>query len=102
MPICPFINQNGIQCGAPEGHKWGHGNGLLTSPRDEWHLPSSPVPAPASPPKVDESTLQKEWELKEGDPQCLWSGIHGRCSLRLGHFPKVGHVELMNGGTSTF
>lgn len=31
--------QRKVQCGQPEGHQGSHGNGLLTTPRDEWYLP---------------------------------------------------------------
>lgn len=41
-PTCKWINQRGIQCGQPEGHRFTHGNGTLTTPRDTWHLPDSP------------------------------------------------------------
>ena len=84
---CPWVNQHGIRCGSPEGHQWGHGNGLLTTPRDEWHLPA---PSPA----ISDKELAKEWELREGEQQCFWQGAHGRCILRFGHFPQVGHQEL--------
>ena len=36
---CKYVNQKNIRCGQPEGHYAGHGNGLLTTPRDEWTLP---------------------------------------------------------------
>jgi hypothetical protein len=101
---CSWINQIGIQCGQPEGHTWGHGNGLLTTPRDEWKLPYPSSAESTLPPlsvadaaKLREEFL-KEWTLGEGDAQCLWQGSHGRCILKLGHFPWLGHKELENGG----
>lgn len=93
VPICPFVNQVGIRCGQPEGHPWGHGNGLLTTPRDRWHLPSA-EPSPFSPSPPSQAELAKQWTLREGDRQCLWQGLHGRCILRAGHFPQVGHEEM--------
>jgi hypothetical protein len=112
---CKWVNQAGTRCGQPEGHiergQGGHGNGLLTSPRDEWHDPTVEPPPPppivASHPTLSKGEpiaftdgepshfLVADWTLREGDQQCLWSGANGRCVLRQGHFPKVGHQEKL-------
>jgi hypothetical protein len=34
-----------------------------------------------------------DWTLRDGEPQCLWQGAHGRCVLRMGHFPNAAHRE---------
>lgn len=101
-PTCPYINQNGIRCGQPANHgEWGHGNGFLTTLLDEWRLPPSPKSlnlqesTPAQARAEVAGKVGKEWELKEGEQQCFWQGIHGRCILRYGHFAAgVAHREM--------
>lgn len=34
-----------------------------------------------------------DWTLREGEPQCIWQGTRGRCTLRAGHFPDAAHRE---------
>jgi hypothetical protein len=36
---------------------------------------------------------KEDYRLRDGDVQCFWCGVHGRCILRLGHFPDVPHIE---------
>ena len=36
---CTYVNQIGQNCGQPAGHKFRHGNGLITRPSDTWYLP---------------------------------------------------------------
>lgn len=79
---CTWVNQVGIQCGQPAGHKGGHGNGLLTNSLDDWH--EYIAPPPSEPIKkverfgnvhTDKSTVQR----------CYWMGPGGRCIYELGH-----------------
>jgi hypothetical protein len=84
---CRWVNDRGSQCGQPAGHTSQHGNGLLTTGRDEWHNPDA-VPA-----KMVTKATEKDYTLREGDIQCLYVGIVGRCMLRLGHLPDVPHKE---------
>ena len=36
---------------------------------------------------------EKDFVIRDGDIQCFWCGVHGRCILRLGHFPDVSPKE---------
>lgn len=89
MKRCHWINQNGVQCGQPSGHLHGHGNGLLTSPRDDWHeyIGPSTIAVPVG--VVEKSgTVHTD---KSTTPRCLWMGPLGRCIYEQGH--TIGHRE---------
>lgn len=82
LPQCSYINQVGIRCGQPDNHMGQHGNGLLTTPRDEWHkflgdLEPEPV-------KMVER-LGTVYTEKSTIKQCLWHSPLGRCIYEMGH-----------------
>lgn len=87
---CNWINQIGIQCGMPFGHMGTHGNGLLTTPRDEWHefIGDAPITANVT------ERFGNVWTEKSKVKRCLWTGAHNRCIYEFGH--TLPHKEESN------
>jgi hypothetical protein len=81
---CNWINQVGIRCGQPLGHTFGHGNGLLTTPRDVWHEFVGEVPQDEPPLKMIEK-FGTVWTDKSTVKRCLWFGVTARCIYEFGH-----------------
>jgi hypothetical protein len=70
----------------PLGHPCGHGNGLLTTPRDTWHEFVGDPP----PPTLDQLRTGAQpfgiiWTDKSTRRRCSWSGVHGLCVYEHGH-----------------
>ena len=86
MQRCNYVNQNGVQCGQPIGHKTGHGNGLLTQTlaTDVWHeyLGDTAVTLTAS--KLS-PPFGVVWTNKSVTPRCIWQGPNARCIYEHGH-----------------
>jgi hypothetical protein len=80
---CNWVNQNGVQCGLPFGHIGGHGNGALTTMRDDWHEYMGPVAVDANFPKVEKFGVV--WTETSTQPRCYWMGVTGRCVYERGH-----------------
>jgi hypothetical protein len=101
MGQCKWTNQNGQRCGQPASHwpDFSHGNGLLTTRLDMWTNPNAIVVQGESRREFERDRfgtagpIQKDYEMREGDFQCPWQGLTGRCVLRVGHFPEVAHKE---------
>jgi hypothetical protein len=87
---CNWVNQNGVQCGQPLGHKTQHGNGLLTSgSRNDWHEYLGPVALASF--AVLQPPLGVVHTDKSKVERCLWMGPFGRCIYETGH--TIGHKE---------
>lgn len=89
MPTCRWTNQKGVKCGQPANHGTGHGNGLLTTSRDEWHLPLTPGHAATN----AGITIEP---VRAGKPNvvtinCSYAFPNGLCVLPFGH--KEPHKE---------
>jgi hypothetical protein len=98
MNRCPFVNQNGVQCGRPDGHGNGHENGTLTPTpgRDVWTIPSVVVESvPVFSIKASDPfacsiiriwiTLASTWKDKDGKRIISDDKINGACD-RYGEF----------------
>lgn len=81
-----WINQIGTQCGMPLGHVGTHGNGQLTTSRDEWHEANDNTTVQLTTTKTVTTT---PFAVVHTDtsavPQCLWCGTRSRCIYETGH-----------------
>jgi hypothetical protein len=84
---CNWINQNGVQCGLPLGHKELHGIAFLTTLPGEWHefIEERPVR-----PRL-EQPFGCVWIDKSVNGRCLWRGAYGPCIYEIGH--TIAHRE---------
>lgn len=91
MRRCDWINQVGTQCGLPFDHLGNHGNGLLTTSRDEWHRYMGVTDAEKAVMYEKQGVV---WTDKSRVKRCLWSGPGGRCIYEIGH--TLDHKEDAN------
>ena len=84
---CNWINQDGVQCAKPLGHKDPHGKGLLTGPQEAWHefIEERPVR------RKLEQRFGRVWTIRSANGRCLWRGMFGLCIYEAGH--TIAHRE---------
>jgi hypothetical protein len=81
---CDWVNQIGTPCGQPLGHVTGHGNGLLTTPRDTWHQFMGTTDAERTA-AVQFEKVGVIWTEHSLLPRCGWASPTGRCIYELAH-----------------